>query len=240
MCYGSEGRLERCNGCTLGVLEGGMGCAERSTRYDRFLGASLEFHPARAALSRLRRPRADRRALSARHLARDGEAARDRRLVLQRLSRHGPAPEGGRRAARGGATAWAPAPAARATSPAPTIRWSSSRPSSPTCTARRRRWSSPPASSPTRRRSRPSPGCCPDCLILSDQLNHASMIEGVRRSGREKQIFRHNDLDASRRAAAAAGREPAEAHRLRVRLFDGRRRRADRRDRRPRRSTTAP
>ena len=42
MCYGSEGRLERCNGCTLGVLEGGMGCAERSTRYDRFLGASLD------------------------------------------------------------------------------------------------------------------------------------------------------------------------------------------------------
>ncbi len=46
----------------------------------------------------------------------------------------------------------------------------------------------------------------PDCVILSDQLNHASMIQGVRQSGMQKQIFRHNDLDHLRDLLAAIGK----------------------------------
>ena len=34
----------------------------------------------------------------------------------------------------------------------------------------------------------------PNCLLLSDALNHNSMIEGVRKSGCEKQVWRHNDI----------------------------------------------
>jgi 5-aminolevulinate synthase len=35
----------------------------------------------------------------------------------------------------------------------------------------------------------------PECIIFSDALNHASMIHGMRSSGAEKKIFRHNDVE---------------------------------------------
>ena len=45
----------------------------------------------------------------------------------------------------------------------------------------------------------------PNCLILSDALNHNSMIEGIRQSGCERQVFRHSDMAHLEELLIAAG-----------------------------------
>ena len=51
----------------------------------------------------------------------------------------------------------------------------------------------------------------PGCIIFSDELNHASMIAGIRNSGCEKRVFRHNDLEHLEQLLADS---PADAPKL--------------------------
>ena len=47
----------------------------------------------------------------------------------------------------------------------------------------------------------------PGCVIFSDALNHASMIAGIKSSGCEKRVFRHNDLEHLEELLAAEDSE---------------------------------
>src|SRR3546814_7741968 len=51
----------------------------------------------------------------------------------------------------------------------------------------------------------------PGCIIFSDELNHASMIAGIRNAGCEKKVWRHNDLAHLEELLKAA---PADAPKL--------------------------
>ena len=70
-----------------------------------------------------------------------------------------------------------------------------------------------------------------DDVIISDELNHASIIDGARLSKATIKVFPHKDVDAARKImqGAAGGAEEDPDHRRRV--LDGRRSRPRRRAR---------
>ncbi len=77
------------------------------------------------------------------------------------------------------------------------------------------------------------PKLFPGLIIYSDALNHASMIEGVRRNGGQKRVFRHNDVAHLRELLAADDPDTPKLIAFEFDLFHGRRFWSDCRDLRP-------
>ena len=91
---------------------------------------------------------------------------------------------------------------------------------SPSSSARRTRSSTPPASTPTAGCSRRC--SAPEDAVISDELNHASIIDGVRLCKAQRLRYKNNDMADLEAKLKEAPRRPLPPDRHRRRLLDGR------------------
>ena len=175
-------------------------------------------------------PQGGRIRVAGRRDARDGQSLRQQLSRPRRSSRG----RSRRRARRSIATASAWPRCASSAARRPCTASSSAR--SPTISARTTRSCSPPVSTPTA-------ACSSRCssesdAIISDALNHASIIDGVRLCKAKRYRFANSDMDELETPAEGGrrGRRALQADRHRRRVLDGRLRRQAAGDLRPRRA----